>query len=147
HPPTMKTQAQQLSTLYFSYGQFMVYDASVQLPGCAWTEAHTAQGFARRDSAVNFRTLLEFGLAKTTVSLGEVRLQEDHVRAIAVPFLVTSGTVIVDGPEETDMERRVVIAPGNYRLVAAQRMVGNDDEAIDLFFEPLTRPLEHSTIV
>ena len=25
--------------LYFSYGQFLVYDKSVAAPGCVWTEA------------------------------------------------------------------------------------------------------------
>lgn len=68
-------------------------------------------------------------------------------RVIAVPFLVTSGKVIVEGPEETMPERNVTLPPGNYRLIAAQRVTGEDEEAIDLFFELLSKPLERSAIL
>jgi hypothetical protein len=53
--------------LYFSYSQFMVFDESVRLPGCEWTDEHSAQGFARWESTVNFSTLLEFGEADVVV--------------------------------------------------------------------------------
>ena len=103
--------------LYFSFGQFMVYDESVKLPGCAWTNKHTAQGFARRKSTVNFNTPLEFGYADVVVASAYQR-REEFERVIAVPFLVTSGIVIVEGPEETEPTRMVALPPGDYRLIA-----------------------------
>jgi hypothetical protein len=134
-------------TLYFSYSQFMVYDASVRLPGCAWTEKHSAQGFARRESTVNFNTPLEFGYAHVTVRLENYQPQVEYNRVIAVPFLAVSGKIIVDGPEEMSVQRTFNLTLGNYRLVAAQRITGNEEEVIDLFFESLTEPLERSAVL
>lgn len=125
----------------------MIYDESVRNPGCAWTDTHSAQGFARRESTVNFNTPLEFGYADVTASHGTYQPHEEYVRAVAVPFLVTSGSVVVDGPEETNVQRRVELPPGNYRLVAAQRVLGDEEEAVDLFFEPLGKALERSTVL
>lgn len=133
--------------LYFSYSQFMVYDQSVQLPGCAWTDEHSAQGFARRESTVNFNTLLEFGYADVTVRRSAYQPSAEHDRVIAVPFRVASGEVLVEGPEEMDVERAFTLPPGNYRLVAAQRVTGDEEEVIDLFFEPLAELLERSAIL
>ena len=127
--------------LYFSYSQMMVYDQDVQLPGCAWSEEHSAQGFARRESAVNFRTLLEFGYADVAFSRTTYELQPEYERVIAVPFTVTSGKVIVEGPEEIGTERSLILSAGSYRLVAAQWVTGDDEEAIDLFFLKFLRIL------
>jgi hypothetical protein len=135
-------------TLYFSYKQFIVYDERVRLPGCDWTDKHSAQGFARRESIVSFGTLLEFGYAETAIIRGGYQSQRKYERVIAVPFLVTSGKVIVCGPEELNDERkRFDLATGSYRLVAAQHVTGDEEEAIDLFFEPLAEPLEQSAIL
>ena len=125
----------------------MVYDQSVRLPGCDWTEEHTAQGFARRELVVNFNTLLEFGYADVAVSRETYQPEQEYQRAIAVPFQVTSGKVVVEGPEETTVERAVSLPPGHYRLVAAQHVTGDDKEVIDLYFEPLTEALESSAIL
>jgi hypothetical protein len=133
--------------LYFSYGQFMVYDESVRLPGCAWTKRHSSQGFARRESVVNFGTLLEFGEAAVTVRNGPYEVADKYVRVIAVPFLVVSGTVHIEGPEEMNVQRRIDMGPGHYRLIAAQEIKGEEEEAIDLFFEPLNQPLVQSAIL
>jgi hypothetical protein len=143
----MNTKTALSPKLYFSYSQFMVYDQSVRLPGCAWTAEHTAQGFARRESTVNFNTPLEFGYADVAVARSAYQGKEEYERVIAVPFLVTSGKVIVEGPEETKSERSFSLPAGNYRLLAAQRVTGDEEEVIDLFFEPLTKPLEQSTIL
>lgn len=135
------------SKLYFSYSQFMVYDQSVDLPGCAWTEAHSAQGFACRESSVNVGVLLEFGDADVLVYRSAYQPEGEYDRVIAVPFLVTSGKVMVDGPEEFDVERSFALPSGNYRLVVAQRVIGDEEESIDLFFEPLAQPLDRSCIL
>jgi hypothetical protein len=135
--------------LYFSYNQFMVYDQNVQLPGCAWTEEHSAQGFARRESSVCFNTLLEFGYADVAVCRSAYQSKGEYERVIAVPFAVVSGNVVVEGPDETEAGngRSVQLPLGNYRLVAAQRMTGDEEEVIDLFFELLAKPLEQSSIL
>ena len=143
----MNTKIALAPRLYFSYSQFMVYDESVRLPGCAWTDTHSAQGFARRESTVNFNTPLEFGYADVTVCNGSYQPHEQYVRVVAVPFLVSSGRVIVDGPEELKVQRRFDLAMGNYRLVAAQRITGDEEEAVDLFFEPLEKPLDRSAVL
>jgi len=64
-----------------------------------------------------------------------------------VPFLVASGRVVVDGPEEPDLGRAFELPSGNYRLVSAQRVTGNEEEAFDLFFEALLEPLTQSAIL
>jgi competence protein J (ComJ) len=135
--------------LCFSCGQFFVYDKSVGMPACDWTDTHSDQGFARRKGTAAFGTLLEFGEADVTVHREPYQQQEGYERVIAVPLLVSSGTVNVDGPEENeyDVERGFDLPPGNYRLVAAQRVTGDDEETIDLFFELLPRALERSSIL
>jgi hypothetical protein len=131
----------------------MVFDGSVKLPGCAWTAEHSAQGFARRESAVNFGTLLEFGFADVAVMQGAYRPTEEYERVIEVPFRVTSGRVIVGGPEEMEDERMIELPPGDYRLTATQRVTAEEgeeedgEEAIDLFFELLPQPLERSSVL
>lgn len=133
--------------LYFSYSQFMVYDQCVRLPGCAWTDKHTAQGFARRESSVCFNTPLEFGLADVSVFLAAYQKQKNYDRVIAVPFLVQSGKVIVDGPEELDVDRTIALRLGNYRLTVAQCLLAEDKEAVDVFFEAVECPLARSEIL
>jgi hypothetical protein len=78
----MSTKPNLSSRFHFSYSQFLVYDASVRLPGCDWTDEHSAQGFARRESTVNFSTLLEFGLADVAVIHGAYRPTEEYERVI-----------------------------------------------------------------
>lgn len=135
--------------LCFSYSQFFVYEDLVRMPACDWTESHSHQGFARRQGVVAFGTLLEYGIAKVLVHFGHYQSRAGHQRVIAVPFAVSSGRVIVDGPEETETGRRrsFPLEPGNYRLVAAQRVTGDEEEAIDLFFDRLTKALERSAIL
>jgi hypothetical protein len=133
--------------LYFSYSQFLVYDQSVAAPGCLWTEKHTAQGFARRESTVCFGTLIEFGHADVTAEFGRFVPNQSHERVIAVPFTVVTGKIIVDGPDENNVQRLVELPNGNYRLVAAQRAIGDETEAVDLFFENLSEPSRRSEII
>ena len=136
-----------LSTrLYFSYRQFLVSDKDVKLPGCAWTEAHSNQGFIRRNSTVNFGTLLEFGWADVIVNLSSFETRDEYERIIAVPFSATSGIINLEGPE-SDLPESFSLSIGNYRLVVAQRVTGDDEEAIDLFFEQLAELPKQSEII
>jgi hypothetical protein len=119
------------------------------MPACDWTKTHSDQGFARRHGAVAFGTLLEFGRARVSVIIGGYALRAEYERVIAVPFQVISGTLIVDGPEETETgrERNFDVRSGSYRLVAAQCITGNDREVIDLYFEAVSSPLKKSAIL
>jgi hypothetical protein len=135
------------ATIYFSYSQFQVFDSSVKLPGCAWTEGHYMQGFARRDLNVSFGTMLEFGHGDVAVHLGPYQGEDYHERVIEVPIEVLSGEVVIAGPEEYPNKHIVKMAAGHYRLVAAQTVTGDDRESIDLYFEKLDEPLAKSRIV
>ena len=133
--------------MYFSYGQFMVFDQSVNMPGCDWTDEHVAQGFARRKSSVCIRALTEFGDAVVTAHATPYVRGDDHVRVIAVPFAVDSGTVVIEGPEESGTGRTVELQIGSYRLVVAQKRLDEDEEAVDLFFEKTPRLESRSEIL
>jgi hypothetical protein len=133
--------------LYFSYRQFLVYDLSVRNPGCIWTDIHIAQGFARRGPVVSFGTLLEFGYADVSYCRGPFQPNEAYARVIAVPFVASTGKVMVDGPEEINVGRAFDLPVGSYQLVAAQYIVSDEEEVIDLFFENFEKPLGKSNVV
>ena len=135
-----------VATIYFSYNQFLVFDRAVKLPGCDWTEAHVQQGFARRAQTVGFRTMLEFGHGDVCVYLAPYEQLTEHQRVIEIPLEISSGEAVICGPEEPD-EQVVKMQKGHYRLVAAQRITGEAREAIDLYFEVLTVPLEESRVL
>jgi hypothetical protein len=143
----MTNQDLLLPKLYFSYGQFMVFDQNVKLPGCDWTDEHFAQGFARRESTACIRALRESGQVNVRASATPYVAKDEYVRVIAVPFTVESGVVVVEGPEEMGTERTIKLPPGNYRLVAAQAMAGEEEEVIDLFFERVPQAVPRSEIV
>jgi hypothetical protein len=115
--------------IYFAYSQFQVFDKAA-LAGHQWTQGHFDQGFARTGRSVSFGT-------------------DEHARVIEVPFEVSSGEVVVGGPEEFPVkpERVFQLPKGHYRLVAAQAVTDEDQEKIDLYFEKLAEPLTKSRIV
>lgn len=135
------------SDLYFSYSQFFVYDSSIRSPGCLWTDAHVAQGFARRRCVVCFGTLLEFGSAKLCYIHGPYQANPKYERVVAVPFEVVTGRVMVDGPDELNVRRSFAVPPGHYELVAAQNVLDDEQEAIDLFIHAVEAPIAASRII
>jgi Competence protein J (ComJ) len=132
--------------IYFSYSQFFVFNKSVKLPGCAWTERHYQQGFARREMNVCFGTPLEFGHADISVHLGPYKSSDEHQRVIEVPIEV-SGKIVIAGPEEIESKNVIKLAKGTYRLVAGQTVTGDDQETVDLYFEKLISPITKSRIL
>lgn len=114
--------------MYFSYGQFLAFEASVTTPGCEWTATHYDQGFARRAHTVSFATLLEFGHASLSVHLGAYQLE------------IVSGDLVIVGPEEFELQRIVPLATGHYSVVAAQATLGDDRETIDVYLQKLSSP-------
>lgn len=143
----MMSEAICSAVICFSYGQFQVFDRTVRLPGLAWTEAHVRQGFARQEQNVSFATLLEFGKGDVAVHLAPYPASAGAERAIEVPFEVSSGHVVIGGPEEFPDKCIVSLSTGHYRLVAAQRATVNHRETIDLYFQKLSMPLAKSRIL
>jgi hypothetical protein len=136
--------------IYFSYGQFFVLDRQHDLINCVWTSSHGKQGFARLQSEVCFATVLEFGDARVSILFEAYRPLNDYDRVIAVPFESVSGRSTVHGPEdsqETIEDLTFDLPIGHYRLTAAQSVVEEEQQLIDLFFEKLSMPLAQSTIL
>lgn len=131
----------------FSYHLFLIYDSDVDLPGNEWTETNSNQGFARRDSSVNFGTLFQFGYAQVQVFKDDYLFNKDDERVIKVPFYSPSGKVFIEGPEENE-KHSVIIEPGHYLLTAAQQ-ARDDDESlfIRVFFCKVEIPAMRSEIL
>jgi hypothetical protein len=127
--------------LEYSYNHFLIFDVGEPQPGCAWTDRHVAQGFARRESTVGFSTLAEFGLARLRVFLGEAESLQPYERAIAVSFMCSSGTVAIEGPDEDPGGRELPVGVGCFEVLCCQEL-DDDSLTIDLFFRliPVPRP-------
>jgi hypothetical protein len=129
-------------------GQFFVFDEIVRSPGSLWTEAHMAQGFIRRESTVSFLTLIEGGIADVGWMIGPFVNNKAYDRAIAIPFRVVTGRVVIEGVEELHPARVCELKPGYYRVTAAQLLLAEEDsEIIDLFFEELAVPIQQSSVL
>jgi hypothetical protein len=134
--------------IVFGYSQFLLFDKEAR-PGHRWSQGHYDQGFARTGRSVSFGTPLEFGLGAVLVHLGPYEGRDEHTRVIEVPFEVSSGEVVVGGPEEFPVapERVFQLPNGHYRLVVAQAVTDEDQEKIDLYFEKLAEPLPTSRVI
>jgi hypothetical protein len=62
------SECNEIFTKAFTLKALVALDHEIPV-GCAWTAEHTAQGFARRQSTVNFGTLLEFGYADVAIAV------------------------------------------------------------------------------
>lgn len=145
----MSTELAIFSTkIHFAYGQFLVLDKAAHAGHC-WSEDHYDQGFARTARSVSFGAPQQFGHGAVLVYLGAYKARNEHTRVIEVPFEVSSGDVVIAGPEEFPVKSQCVLPlpKGHYRLVAAQVVTDEDREEIDLFFEKLAEPLTKSRIL
>ena len=133
--------------MYVSYGQFMIFDEAVELPGCVWTPRHARQGFARRHSVVNVSTLLDHGHAALRVQEGPMAHLPGVTRAIAVPFKVQTGAVRIEGPEELEVRQVVRLHPGHYCLTVAQSISSDGELTVDLWFDPVATEMSVSKIL
>lgn len=132
--------------LEFSYSQFFIYDAGLNNPACAWTEAHSRQGFARREGVVAVGTLLEFGKAQVSLEFCEPSLASFE-RVVSVPLEFKSGAIAVDGPEETPGARKLPIENGHYRATIAQKRNDDTEEEIKIWLEKVDVPLRRSELI
>jgi hypothetical protein len=95
---------------------------------------------ARISGLLSDTNLVEFGWVEIAISLAEYVPHRKYQRVVAVPFLATSGRILVH-------------AQGFFCLVAAQWIIDNDanaseaQQAIDLFFEAKCGPLERSSVL
>jgi hypothetical protein len=130
-----------------SYSQVMIYDKSVQLPGCDWTETHSNQGFARREGTFCCGTLIDCGKANITVYLGAIDALDKYERVIETPFKAHTGKIGVEGPDEYPIERGFQIEPGIYNLTVAQKFVDEGMVKVDVYFQWIDKPLTKSAIL
>ncbi len=139
--------------VYVSYGQILVRDCAVALPASDWTDAHTAQGFARRSDTAQFATLIPYGAARVNVHHGVLVPADWHERVIRVPMAITSGCAIIEGPEVTPANSSVNLPAGFYRVYVAQGRVQIDDEgsaraqSIEVAFERVSEMEDSSSIL
>ena len=124
--------------LRFSHSQFFVYDSGLGDPACEWTESHSRQGFARREGVVAIGTLLECGTAKVTLALGRPEFQ-GYERVVSVPLQIGSGSVAVDGPEETPGIRKYQVANGDYRATIGQRRTDDGQQEVTVWLEKIAQ--------
>jgi hypothetical protein len=145
----MKTSTLGSFSFEFDHGQFLLYDASVQVPQCEWTEGHCNQGFARRESAACISTLLQDGNADVTVFSGPYVRQERHERVIALPFYSPEGKIIIRGLLEIYLAHVVFRRASHYKLYAAQWIIDEVDESegVHLFFHRQEKPVTKSEII
>jgi len=105
------------------------------------------QGFARRSSTASFATLLDAGGASVSVFLSSFPAGTQYDRVICVPFNAQSGRLGLGAPDDWPHANGFTIEPGHYRLCVAQRIVAEDEEAIDLFFEKVVEPITKSAVM
>ncbi|PTY01991.1 hypothetical protein DB346_10270 [Verrucomicrobia bacterium LW23] len=136
--------------LDFSFHQFFVFDPIDAAGGHhipRSTEAHLQQGFARLETSVAFNTIELFGDATVTIFFLPYEKFAEYQRVIAVPLENRSGKIGVESVEAYVRHRQFSIQPGHYRLTAAQCVVDEEREVIDLFFERLKAPMARSEII
>lgn len=135
------------STMQFSYGQFLAYDQNEPEPGSLWTDKHISQGFVRRSESLGIGTLVQFGVANVRTFVGTPASVDAYDRVISVPINLPSGILCIEGPEEYPIQRSINVAPGPYRLIAAQSLVSETELSIDIFLEALAETTANSEIL
>jgi hypothetical protein len=134
--------------MYFSYGQFMVFDRDEQLPGSLWNEGHVNQGFVRRKYTVGFGTIFEHGTAELRVFVGTPANFIAYQRVVCVPIEAPSGELRFEGPEEDPIQRFVRLPPGAYNVCVAQRVISEGSLQVGVFVSPaLDAPLRSSVVI
>src|SRR4051812_11830691 len=109
----MRTASLGSFEISFTHNQFLLYDVSVAVPQCEWTEDHSSQGFARRESAICIGTILQAGTAEVRVYHGPYLPQRDYQRVISNPFRSPSGRIVVCGLLEMYIAHLVQLRPGD----------------------------------
>jgi hypothetical protein len=129
--------------IYFSHGMFFVYDSSERSPGNAWTDDHSAQGFARRSTTANVATLIEDGWLD--VDVGAAEALNECERVVAVSVLSASGAISISGidPEDQVLWRG---RPGWVRVSMGQERSA-DEQEVRLVFVAEEAAKEESTRV
>lgn len=85
--------------LFVTYNQFSVFNSQIPNPFNRWDPRHVAQGFAWRQGAVSFRTMVEDGDHNVEV----------HVRTSLGP-IAPHATRVIEVPFEVDPEEEIELA-------------------------------------
>ncbi len=102
-------------SLYVSYSQVAVYDASLENPFNSWTPELVHQGFTWREGATSFRTINEDGTLHVAVRIVDQHHEAaETVRGIRVPFTVPSNGEIEVG--SITGGKSFLIPAGDYSL-------------------------------
>lgn len=137
--------------LFFSQGQFIVSDESYDVLSLRWSEVETRQGFARREQIASIGTIVDAGYAILSIYSGRYQVDERHTRVVEVPLRIDGDSIEIQGPEEPSRAHAMRIAPGHYRVTAAQFVTGEGTgvvgEVIDLFLEPVEERLQGSRVI
>lgn len=125
----------QVLQLGIFYSQLAILDVSVAPEGNNWHQRHVDQGFSWRRGSVSFGTLRDVGELRVKVqSADDIDIGDDAIRAIVVPFSVSSrGHVII-----TDIvnDHTLEMPEGKYALVFEIGYAGEDSEWCRLTFVP-----------
>jgi hypothetical protein len=115
--------------IYLSHNFFFLFDSQELSAGNDWTDEHFSQGFARRPSAANIRTLIEYG--RLDVEVGSPELLDKCERVVAISIRSDSGGISISGVGGEDL---VVWKgrPGWVRLTVGQ-IPGAEDRELQLF--------------
>ena len=91
-----------------------------------WRSEHVRQGFSWRSGSVSFGTLDTLPMSVSIYTSKTLRLREDTIRAIRVPFAVTARSDLCVAV--VTEHRGIRVAPGEYALVFEHGMCKSGDK-------------------
>jgi hypothetical protein len=103
-------------SVFVTYSQVAVFQASLENPFNFWTSSHVDQGFAWRAGSASFQTIEEGGThaIDVVVDADAAEISSEATRVIEVPFEVPDdGAVLIGSISE---EVSISIRPGSYAL-------------------------------
>lgn len=100
--------------LLVSYHQIAVFDAMLSLPFNDWRPEHVRQGFVWRPRSVSFGVLDDLPMTIEVRIAESVRIRDDALRVIRVPFLVVPEARLEVAT--VAFERDIAVPPGAYAL-------------------------------
>jgi hypothetical protein len=103
-------------TLFVSYSQVAVFNASLKQPFSYWTESHVKQGFAWREGSASFSTIEDGGThaIEVVVEPGTEQISSQAVRVVEVPFEVSDGEMVQIASISDEIS--ISMSPGRYAL-------------------------------
>ena len=129
--------------IYLSHGTLFVNDSAESAPGNDWTDEHSLQGFARRPTAANVATLIEYGCVD--VEDGSPEHLDECERVVAVSVRSDSGMIAMSGVDGESYELWKG-RPGWVRVTIGQRR-GATELGLEVYVAAEESAKEESTRV